>query len=205
MTAINRVLYNYPEPSVPDDIYLVKRETGVELGMATKNLLTPTIVELKKPMTLNGPTSLYYGELGTYQITNYGTQQNYVVASTDGTVTPVNDTITFICNDTNKTTASFSITESFESPFGPVERLVRVITIEMKVIAPSPPEIVSPVNGSTVDSSGLTLTTSDFDINYQAVEDVHLSTDWEIATDPDFTNIVASSYNDTVNLTTFTP
>ena len=33
---------------------------------------------------------------------------------------------------------------------------------------------------------------------------VHESTDWEIATDPNFNNIIEKSYNDTINLTEFT-
>ena len=192
MTSINRVLYDYPEVVLPDEIYLVKKETGIELGVSTNNPVTPVVIELKKPMTVQGPTSLFYGEVGTFTITNYGTHDNYAVSSLDGTISRTNATVTFSCSDTGKSSASFKIG-------------YRTITIAMKAILPVEAAIESPVSGSVVNVSGLQLVTAPFQMNYAGATDTHESTDWEIATDPDFTNIVASSYNDTVNKTTFTP
>ena len=192
MTSINRVLNDFPTTVVPNEIYLVKKGTGIELGISTQNPVTPEVVQLKKPMTIQGPTSLFHGEVGTFKITNYGTDTDYTVSSLDGTISRVNDTVTFTCSDTSKTSASFKIG-------------YRTITIPMKAIKPKEAVIQSPVSGSSVNASGLQLTTGAFQMNYSLAGDTHLSTDWEIATDPGFTNIVKSSYNDTVNKTTFTP
>ena len=53
-----------------------------------------------------------------------------------------------------------------------------------------------------VDSAVVSVTVSGTgSLQYRTISTAlkHISTDWEIATDEDFTNIVKSSYNDTVN------
>lgn len=65
------------------------------------------------------------------------------------------------------------------------------------------PSITQPVNNGTNTDPYLTIIGSAFSTD--GVLDTHYSTDWEIATDSDFTNIVQSSYGDTVNKTSFSP
>ena len=44
-----------------------------------------------------------------------------------------------------------------------------------------------------------------FVTNNPETTDSHATSDWEIATDPEFNNVVASTYNDSENLTTWDP
>lgn len=72
--------------------------------------------------------------------------------------------------------------------------------VKIKVIKPS---ITYPTEGDQSVSVGVTLQSSAFAT--EGGTDTHISSDWEIATDPNFENIVASSYNDTTNLTSWKP
>jgi len=62
------------------------------------------------------------------------------------------------------------------------------------------PTIVSPVQ-DIINYTGI-VTSSPMSIYSSVYTGVHTSSDWEVATDVNFTNIVYSSYHDTVNLTT---
>lgn len=64
------------------------------------------------------------------------------------------------------------------------------------------PTITSPTNGTT--GFWNTITSSAFTTS-STFEGKHEASDWEIATDANFTNIIESSYNDTVNLTSYLP
>ena len=65
------------------------------------------------------------------------------------------------------------------------------------------PSIMYPTNNSVNTDPYLEFVSSAFSTD--GVTDTHEYTDWEVATDLAFTNIVRSSYNDNVNLTTFMP
>ena len=65
------------------------------------------------------------------------------------------------------------------------------------------PSILNPINNSINTDPYLQFESSVFSTD--GVTDTHEYTDWEVATDLEFTNIVRSSYNDNVNLTTFMP
>lgn len=192
MVDIIKSLKELPETINPDNIYLVKKETGIDIGVATNNVVSPEVILLKKPITIQGPTSLFHGEVGTFTITNYGTHTDYSVQSYDGVISRTDNIVTFVCNDTEKTSATIKIG-------------TRSIVLEIKKILPVEAVIEAPVSGSSLPVTGLTLITSDFQMNYALASDTHVSTDWEIATDPEFNNIVVSSYDDAVNLTSFTP
>jgi len=69
-------------------------------------------------------------------------------------------------------------------------------------ISVTKPSITSPVNGSQTLESTITFQSSDFAVNLDT--DTHVSSDWELATDSGFSNIVASTTDDTSNLTSFT-
>ena len=68
--------------------------------------------------------------------------------------------------------------------------------------APVTPSITAPANNATNQGPNVSFTGSSFTVNTGS--ETHLSTDWEVATDAGFTSIVKSSYNDTVNKTTWT-
>lgn len=66
---------------------------------------------------------------------------------------------------------------------------------------PSQPSITYPTEGATGFGPSITLTSSAF---YSSSSETHLNTDWEIATDSGFANIVKSSYNNATNKTSWT-
>lgn len=65
------------------------------------------------------------------------------------------------------------------------------------------PSITAPTNGETDVDPDTTIYSSPFAVTGGTT--THQSSDWELATDPNFTNIVASSYNDTTNKTSWKP
>lgn len=189
---IHKKLSTLPGTIVKDDIYLVKKPTGVEVSAVTNNVVSPESIPLKKLSTIEGPVSLYHGEVGNFVITNYGTFPSYVIESTDGTIVNNGSSFTFVCSDTAKSSAKITVSG-------------RELTIAINAVKPKAPTIQSPTENSTPSVVGLVLTSDPFSLNYAGGSDTHLSTDWEISTDPNFTTIVSSSYNDTVNKTTYTP
>lgn len=65
------------------------------------------------------------------------------------------------------------------------------------------PKVTSPKEAATGVSTSATMTTSNFSVTKGV--DTHTSSDWELATDAAFTNIVKSNYRDMVNKTTWNP
>lgn len=65
------------------------------------------------------------------------------------------------------------------------------------------PSVVSPVNGDQSVSIYSTITGSAFTISGET--DTHASSDWQVSTTEDFSSIVVSSINDTVNKTSWKP
>lgn len=75
-------------------------------------------------------------------------------------------------------------------------------TVIFNTIAINAPAINTPTNGSSGLLPNITVTASVFGVTGAA--DTHLNTNWQIATDAGFSNVVASSYNDSVNKTSIT-
>ncbi len=63
------------------------------------------------------------------------------------------------------------------------------------------PTILTPANGAIDQAYSLTITASAFDP--EGMIDTHVSSDWQLATDLNFVNVVASSIGDTSNLTSW--
>ncbi|MAX51270.1 MAG: hypothetical protein CMH22_05330 [Methylophaga sp.] len=61
------------------------------------------------------------------------------------------------------------------------------------------PSIIFPVNGATNMPTNITLESSNFTTT-PAGFDTHTATDWQVATDITFSNVIAESLNDTTNL-----
>lgn len=77
-----------------------------------------------------------------------------------------------------------------------------VISFSTKQTYVATPSVTSPANGATNQNNSVNITSSAFSSTYTG--DAHQNSDWELATDAGFTNIVASAANDTVNKTNWT-
>lgn len=189
MSKIHR-LNSLPAVLDPNSIYLVKTPQGVKIYAA--NVAGNEAYTYSRKIMLLGPAELFHNEVGTYTIQDYTDRESYTVSSDDGNVTLNGDTITFVVSNTNLTTGVFKING-------------REITVTIKPVEVVAPMIVAPQEGATaVEVTGTTVFASNFELNYPGAADTQVAADWEIATDPDFNNVIASSYNDPVNLTSWT-
>ena len=135
-----------------------------------------------------GLVSIYLGDAATYLITNFDSFQVYTLSATNGTVTLADDVITY--------------TPAVAGPGGfTVNGKLFSITVNPGEI--TTPSITNPANNTIDLNASVTLTGSAYQI-LPAGGEIHLNTDWELATDTGFTSIVFSSYNDTVNKTDWT-
>jgi len=188
MPKIHKV-QRLPDVLVGNDIYLEKNGEGAVLHIA--NLSGTAALTIKDPIRLNGPTELFHGEVGEYTIQSYSDKNDYVFSSLHGEISRIDDKIFFISTNPLYSTASFTVNG-------------RSFTITMKPILVNTPSVQSPTqNATNVGVTGTIAYASAFGLNFNGATDNHISSDWELSTDPNFTTIVASSYNDTTNLTSW--
>lgn len=189
MSRIHR-LNQLPAVLEPNSVYLIKTPTGVKIYAA--NMAGSEAYTYSRRIMLLGPTSLFPNEVGVYTIHDYTIRETYVLSSIDGVVTRDGDQISFVVSNSTLTEASFTVNG-------------RVFTVVIKPVEVIEPAIVSPLDGDTgIEVTGTTVYASPFALNYEGATDTQVAADWEVATDPNFTNIVASSYDDPVNLNSWT-
>lgn len=130
-----------------------------------------------------GPTLLIVGTTAQYTISNYDMFTTYDVAAISGSLTRVKDIITYTAPN-NIMPGGFTVNGKAFAP-------------TIRAAGPATPSVTSPVNNASGVATNYTLTSSAF----AAVSEVsnHQASDWQIATDPGFTNVVKSAVDDTVN------
>ncbi len=136
-------------------------------------------------IAVKGPTSVFVGQTVQYKITNYDMFTLYALEVISGSVSRIRDTIYYTA-PTNAQPGGFTLNG-------------RSIRPTIKPPGPVTPSITSPVNNSAAVSTSYSFTSSVFEQIGDAA--THQSTDWQIATDADFTNVVKTTINDTVNKT----
>lgn len=136
-------------------------------------------------IAVKGPTSVFVGQTVQYKITNYDMFTLYALEVISGSVSRIRDTIYYTA-PTNAQPGGFTLNG-------------RSIRPTIKPPGPVTPSITSPVNNAVSVATSYAFTSSAF----QQIGDAstHQSSDWQIATDIDFTNVVKSAINDTVNKT----
>ena len=144
----------------------------------------------KEGILINGPTSVNVNTSNTYQIVGYSRFNNYVVSSNVGTVNRTNGTISFTAPATPQTAVITVNGAEFNINIVPVSAYVNT------------PTVSSPTAGATNLGPNVTISASSFGVT--GGSDTHEATDWQIATDIAFTNVIASSINDAINKTTWT-
>ena len=191
---VTRVL-TAPVSPVKDTLYFV-RQGDVQI----KSLVAGNQAELidlsLPPPTLKGEIEFFYtGVPVSFQITNYNPYVTYIATSSTGVVAVVSNTVLYTPNlpiDSNRI-------DSF---------VVNGRTYQVSVLAETPmaPMVLYPPDGSEDIMANTVVTeSSSFVTNNQETTDSHATSDWEIATDPEFNKVVASTYNDSENLATWDP
>ena len=142
------------------------------------------------PIT-GGTTTIEPNTTKFFVITNYDPNYNYSVSVTDGTVSITDSIITFQSPSTEGT-VYMTVTRNDVD-------VVFVINVVQPYI--ETPTIIDPTNGATNISTNYTIVASSFNVINGT--DTHISSDWQLATDSSFTNIIAQSLNDSTNLTSW--
>jgi hypothetical protein len=139
-------------------------------------------------VSIEGPSSVVANTSNQYVINNYDSRTNYTLVAMGGSVSRSGDTITWVAPN-SAGTSGFSINNKQYS-----------ITVIQPIV--QQPYITSPANGSIDWATMVTITSNAFVIS--GASDSHNSSDWQIATDVNFNNIVAEVVNSTSSKTSWT-
>ena len=120
-------------------------------------------------------------------ITDYDSFKNYNLSCSAGTISQVGSIVTYVAPATTGNQTLYIGGRSF--------------TVQVSIAKPYQPSITAPVYGATVLTSAYTLTGTAF--SEFGDSSTHLASDWQIASDAAFTNIVLSTTADTVNKTSW--
>lgn len=173
--GINKDLINSPNG--------IARLNGVGV-ISTDNL--PSLITTGA--TVNGPVSLTVNQVQAYTITNFNNFKLYTITAITGSVSVSGATITYTAPATGGA-GGFIVNG-------------RNINITIIPIKPAAPTITYPTFNASNIAVNAALTANAFAMITGS--DTHISSDWQIASDNAFTNIVAQTLNDTTNKTSWT-
>jgi len=142
-------------------------------------------------ISLNGPKTVYPGSSNAFTITDFDAWSRYTVEADTGVVSLSSDTVTL---DLDAAESADHLTMTISRNGTNVDF---VLAVGGESIAA--PNVTNPVNGAINVGASPTATTNAFE-TYPADMDTHISTDWQLATDASFSNIIWQSLGDTNNL-----
>ena len=145
-------------------------------------------------VSLVGPSLVYPDTSNTYTITDYSDFSTYEASASRGTATIDGDTVTLVVG-AGEASGSLDLIVTRDG----LDVVHEVAVGEQSIARPS---LVYPGNGDTDVDLQPTLQASSFQ-TYPAGSDTHVSSDWQIATDDGFVNIVVSTTADQQNLTSW--
>jgi len=160
----------------------------ITAGFTVNGVTVPVTIVAPPTPNVSGPSSLAINQVGSYTITNYQAGATYLVSASTGTVSISGSTITYTAPNT---TGVFGFT-------------INSVNVAVNVVLPTiqTPSILSPVAGATNLGPSVTFTASAFAMT--SGTDTQSASNWQLAFDSGFTNIVQQSLNDSTNLTTWT-
>lgn len=167
--------------SAGDEVLFVRNEEVGELGIPR--------------VSLDGPSLIYPDSVNTYTITDYDGFAQYAVTASRGSVSRSGDTITLDL-DAAEPSGSLDLDVTRDGA-----GVTYALAVGEQTIAT--PELTYPGQGDTGVSLQPTLQLTPFK-TYPSGADTQLDADYQIATDPEFTDIVWESLDDTANLTAIT-
>jgi FG-GAP repeat len=145
---------------------------------------------------IRGPKVVTVSSVTTFFITDYASDKTYLITPIGGSVVLNTTTDPGVITYTAPTTSGMS-------GFIINDRRIELTVIVNGINTIVQPSILAPVTGTVNTGPTVTIYSSQFEVNFG--NGTHNQTDWEIATNPNFTpgTIVASSYNSLSNLTSF--
>lgn len=144
----------------------------------------PIVPGTEEP-NLDGPDIVYIHQTAQYEITNFDCLTNYVVSVNRGTISVAGKMISY----------------TPANQIGPVILTVngKSVGIVVQDSVLQSPIITDPINNAIDIQNSPTIRVELLTIT--GFQDTHLSSTWELATDVNFTNVIASSINDVVHKT----
>ena len=152
------------------------------------NLFSGNILDSRA--AIDGPFTVEVNSQTDYTIVEYSNYLTYDVSSTDGSVS-VNDELITLTAPPSPSTMDIIVNGR--------RFAINVVPATAYVTTPN---ITLPISGSTNHGPSISISASTFGV--VGGTDTHEGTDWQIATDASFSNIVASVTNSSVNKTTWT-
>ncbi len=170
----------------PNDIWTLNQSI-IDLATKIASRQQPTFNNTTYAPFVIGSSTVSPLGISTYEIANYTSAYTYTVDVIGGigSVSISNSIITY--------TAPNAV--------GVYGFTVNGIDVPVVVIGILAPSITAPVNGANISTTSTTITSNPFSSNDPNI--TYTSTNWELATDSGFTNIVQQSLNDTVNQTSW--
>lgn len=173
--------------SLPAALGIVpKTSIGVPLGVAGSDSngyvsLSQLPTSAVPGVTIDGPDEIFQNTTVAFTITNYDINTPYNITVSAGLVSRVGATINY-----SAPASAQSVTMTVNG---------RPCVFVVKATSPAKPTVTSPVYGSSVAAPNYTFTSS----NYTGTVSAHLTSDWQIATDPSFSSVIFQSLNSAVN------
>lgn len=158
-------------------------------GLTASGKLDPSNVpdDSVNTVSVTGPTSVIVSSTQIYEITNYDVFTEYTVEAIRGTVTLSGNLITY--------TAPSAV----GAGNGGFKLNGRSIAIPVVGVKPNTPVLAGNNNGGTSVNPAVNGAASSYASNSPSSGYTHLNSDWQLASDAAFTNIVAQSQTDAVN------
>lgn len=136
-------------------------------------------------ISIDGAKQVTAGSINNYSIVGYSGFDSYTVSVSAGSISRTNGSISFTAPNTPQT-----VTLTVNG---------RVFTIDVVPASAyvNTPSITSPINGAVNQGPDVVINSSAFSVS--GGTDTHEGTDWQVATDATFTNIVTNLVNNTSN------
>jgi hypothetical protein len=165
---------------------MVNQNDGV-IGLDATGKVPSSRFALNNRVSIDGMLAVIAGQSLVLQITDFDSFKNYVITASHGTVTRNGAVITYQSPNTVQ----------------PVTLTIngKVYNISVQLAAPLQPSITSPVANAAIVTTSYLLTGSVF--SQFGDSSTHATSDWQVATDSDFSTIVANSIDNAVNLTSY--
>lgn len=136
-------------------------------------------------VTIDGPEEVFQGQTVVFTITNYDVKTSYNITVSAGTVSRSGKDITFVAPNSVQNVTMFVNG--------------RACSVPILASAPSKPSITAPVYGAAFAGPSYTFLAN----AYAGSALNHTSSDWQIATDANFTDIRYQTLSDAVNKTSW--